>query len=750
MKTIKKTEFNKNSYVIDESIYTLTNGYIGMRGSFEEGIEKNIESIPGTYINAFYELIDITYAAKYTGYPDLYQRMMPVVDIQKIEIYIDGERFIFKIDNISNYNMTYDLETAEIIRSYTFSCFKKNDISFTFKKIISFRNYEMFYQDININTNFDKNHKIKIEFPLHYKDIEGDREIPNDISSSFSQFFNIDNEECNANTQSIVYKTKKSKSKYLFFSTVEGLEQLKNISSDHLIYEGEISKSPIKFIKKNVLYDEKYQKIEFKNKQKILNKIKTYSYEQLKNDNKKIITEFWDIADTRLVTEDPKIELYNNYNMFQVFANSGKLPWTSTPAKGLSGEGYGGHYFWDTEIYLINPLNLINPKLAKQLLLFRFNTLAAAKKIANTLGHQGAMYPWRTINGNETSTYYPAGTAQYHINGDIVYAFVNYYKITKDNDFLFKYAFDVIIETAKMWLDKVSIINGVGHINSVTGPDEYQIIVNDDFYTNCIAKYNLEWAHKVCRLLEKHDVDMYLKKKKELNLDENIIKEFKNCSNSICILYNNELKINPQHDNFLKRKVVKLSDYDNMRPLLRTMHPIAINSLQICKQADVVLAYMMHPKIVSKDIMIKSLRYYENIDTADSSLSKSIYSIMKARLSIDDFGIQDFIKNIYLDIENTHKNTHRGLHMASMGGTRMFIIYGLLGLSIEDDWIEIDPKVNDVIKGFQVKICYRDDVLEFDITNNKITIRNLTNKNDILIKYKEKDYHIISEVKINV
>lgn len=436
--------------------------------------------------------------------------------------------------------------------------------------------------------------------------------------------------------------------------------------------------------------------------------------------------------------------------MFQLYTNIGKLPWTNVAAKGLTGEGYAGHYFWDSEIYIITALTLFDAKLAKLMLMFRYNTLEQARKRARIMAHpKGALFPWRTINGEETSTYYPAGTAQYHINGDIAFTIINYFKATKDFDFLYNYGFDILIETARLWADKIVVYQNVGHINGVTGPDEYQILVNDDYWTNLVAQNNLKWTAQVFKDLKATNPQLFAQKVASLKIVETEIAEFEHLAQTLYHGYDQNLDLNPQHDNFLQRKPVDKSYIDSYKPFLRTLHPLSINTLRVTKQADVVLANLFFYDKNNIQTMINNWNFYDSTDTADSSLSKCIYAIMAARLKIKDFGFEYFKETINLDLYDTHKNTDRGLHMANMGGARMFAIYGLLGINIELDYLEIDPRSNDIIDAYDVKVEYQGALLDFECQAKKIMIKNLT-KTSVVIKFNGQLTTLVEEMEVMI
>lgn len=746
---IKYTKFEADKRKVEESNLSIANGYLGMRCSFEEGAIATIPTIEGTYINAFYDYFDIQYAAKYTGYPDLYQRMMPIVNIQNIEIYIDNVRYLFDDKQITNYSLELDMSSGEVKRNYKFIINKEESIEFSFNKLLSQTNYDLFLQNIKINCNFKKEKKVELRFPLIFKELNIDKGIPNDprILSNNKETFILLDKKINDNIGAIVYQTSRSQQKFNYATKIIGLETFdSSVNNEGWVFSKTIKEQEINIYKVSCVNEQNFRTVSVENALMQTEKYATKKYNEYINDAKKYFQDFWNRAASHFGEKNQDLLAPNNFNMFQLYTNVGKLPWTNVAAKGLTGEGYAGHYFWDSEIYIITALTLFDAKLARLMLMFRYNTLNKARARAKIMAHQkGALYPWRTINGEETSTYYPAGTAQYHINGDIAFTIINYFKATKDYDFLFNYGFDILIETARLWADKIVVTDGVGHINSVTGPDEYQIIVNDDYWTNCVAMFNLQQAHSVFNLLKKTNKDLWLKKVKELNIVESEIQEFKELADNLHHPYDKKLDLNPQHDNFLKRKPIDKEYIEKYKPFLRTLHPLSINTLRVTKQADVVLANLFFYNKNSNQTMINNWKFYDATDTADSSLSKCIYAIMAARLQIKDYGFEYFKETINLDLYDTHKNTDRGLHMANMGGARMFVIYGLLGINVEEEYLEIDPRYNEIIEEWDVKVEYQGALLDFELKNKILKISNLSKK-PINLKFQAQQY-VLEDVK---
>ena len=262
------------------------------------------------------------------------------------------------------------------------------------------------------------------------------------------------------------------------------------------------------------------------------------------------------------------------------------------PAKGVTGSGYEGHYFWDTEVYVVPFLNYTVPEVARNVLHFRSVMLPAARERAREMASGGALYPWRTVNGEEASAYYAAGSAQVHINADIAHALAKYVQATGDERFLVREGIDVLIETARMWAE-LGFWRSNGersfHIHGVTGPDEYTTVVNNNLFTNVMARFNLEQACLAVARIREQDPDEFVRIAARLRLLDEEVDEWQDCAAGMRIPFDQRLGIHPQDDFFLDREVWDVSKTpDETFPLMLHYHPLVLYRFQVLKQADVV------------------------------------------------------------------------------------------------------------------------------------------------------------------
>jgi alpha,alpha-trehalose phosphorylase len=404
--------------------------------------------------------------------------------------------------------------------------------------------------------------------------------------------------------------------------------------------------------------------------------------------------EFWQTADVR-IKGNPVIQQAVRWNLFQVAQAAARAEGTGIPAKGLTGSGYEGHYFWDTEVYVMPFLTYAMPQAARNLLRFRHALLDHARRRAREVNQKGALFPWRTINGEEASAYYEAGTAQYHINADIVYALKKYVDITGDRDLLHRYGAELLVETARLWADLGHYDDeGAFHIFGVTGPDEYTTLVNDNAYTNLMARLNLRYAAEVVSRLPAENVEAYAALTHRTVLQPGEEDVWRRAADAMHIPYDEDLGITPQDANFLEKAVW---DFENTPrdkyPLLLYFHPLVIYRFQVIKQADIVLAMFMLTDEFDEDLKRRNFEYYDPLTTGDSSLSASIQSIMAAELGNNSKAIEYFRYGVFMDLADVAGNTADGLHIAAAGGVWMTLVYGFGGLRDTDGHLRFDPQL---------------------------------------------------------
>lgn len=723
---LTKSDVDNHNLLLDESLLSLGNGYLGVRGNFEEGYPETFSSIRGTYINAFHDETEITYGEKLYGYPVMQQKILNVIDSQSIEIYLDDEKFSVFEGELLHFERNLHMDKGFAERIVHWKSPTGKEAKLHFKRIVSFITRELFAQEVVVEA-VQGIERVKIG-----SRIEGD----------VSNFVDLnDPRVASGHAKRLHVIEARREPEYNIIRDLTYVTELEVacISSSRIqaedcrssqtvgetgieeIYECS-SKEPIRFTKYNIYTDSlRHGKELIEVALPLHEKVECQAFNELLAEQENYMAHFWKNSDV-IIEGDTKLQEGIRFNLYQLLQSAGKDPYSNIAAKGLSGEGYEGHYFWDTEIFMFPVFLMTNPEIAKNLLLYRYSILDSARARAKVMGHEkGALFPWRTINGPESSAFFPAGTAQYHISADIAYSYIQYYLATKDEEFLKDYMAEMLFETARLWLDTGHFHNNQFKIDSVTGPDEYTCLVNNNYYTNKMAKHNLMWAAKVYGILEEKDPSHLKELAERLELSETEAEKWTEAGEKMYLPYHDELKIHAQDDSFLQKSRWDLeATPPDKFPLLLHFHPLTLYRYQVCKQADTVLAHFLLEDDVDEETIKNSFDYYEQITTHDSSLSYCIFSIMASKLGYHEKAYEYFQETARLDLDNTHGNTKDGLHMANMGGTWLAIVYGFAGVRVKENGLHLNPSLPDQWQSFNFHFQYLGRLINIRIEKDSV------------------------------
>ena len=705
MKKFTENTLDINRLPLLETLMTLGNGYIGSRGYLEEFDYPG--SIRGNYINGIYERIPMEHAEWAHGFPRETDRMPNLLDLFKITIFLDGEEVKIQGD-ITDFTWELDFENGIRYRRYKYIT-KNNKIgTIQLESLISLSHIQ--HRSWTLNIDFPGKIEVinNIDFNISNVVSKHDpRLAPKDFSLVNVVHAKYDSNRGNIGLETINSRIKididfKDKGNFnnhwdlednalnIYFLSNDKLEINRMVK-----YKDSIRNIDSNFIPKDKLYKE--QK------------------EHLKIYNENTSIEFLD---------NKELSNLMDFMRFHILQATSQDEYGNIAAKGLSGEGYEGHYFWDTEIFLFPVWLLWDKTRAKNLLLYRYRLLDIARSRAIEMGHsKGACFSWRTISGIESSGFFPAGSAQFHINFDIAYTFIQWWLATKDMEFLANYSMELLLETARTALEIGNFRADGFHIHTVTGPDEYTALVSNNYYTNKMAQYNLKWAVKLWERLKEERYSDWEKIKNKLDIKDEEIKEMEKAAKDMILIYNDKMEIIAQDATFLDK--AKWPKENTLRPLLLNYHPLTIYRYQVLKQADVILAlYLLGD--VEEDIVRRSFYYYEDINTHDSSLSKSISGIMASKLKDEKLAYDFFMDSVYMDLKDLHHNTKDGLHMANIGGSLLSILGGFGGLKIKEDGLHVNPYVPKKLGRLKFRFTWQKTVLEILIEGEKIDIKKIS------------------------
>ncbi|MCR3905447.1 MAG: hypothetical protein NUK62_00265 [Tenericutes bacterium] len=705
---------NRTSYeelMTDETIFGQANGVLGTKGQFVEGY--GMYDYPQTSINGFYNTYPFKYEENYKQFPQVGQIVVNLPDASYIKIKTDEGIIDLYHTELTSLERRLDMQKGTTYRKATYLTRKEYEFEIIEEKIVP-HNINMVVSRLKIHS---KNYTGKIilssylRMPLDKKAHPLDPRLPYATKD-------LDLEQIHAN-QDHGYLTAKTTNTSLsvrvciahdqpFDYHVENDEVIATMAYD-LKPESDIN------ITKYQLYYTDLRTDDFdREMDEDLKKLN--NFESYEKDETEFRRTFWSKANVEI--DNKVIEKALRFNIYQLDQSGGVDSKTSIAAKGIAGEGYEGHYFWDTEVYMLPFFILTQPDKAKNLLMYRYNTLEQARVEAKNLGGtRGAKIPWRTINGKETSPYYPAGSAQIHINSDIAYAIKSYYEATHDLEFMIDYGAEILLETAIFILDYGHFKNGMFHLDSITGPDEYTAIVSDNYYTNHMAKVHFEFA---CDFVKEYEDQLStLLEKIEITKEDLIL--MKKASNNMTLLIDEEKKVIKQDATFMDKKELDIQVIPREKfPLLLNYHPLYIYKHQVLKQADTMIALVLLNE-QNNDVYQNTFDYYLKRTTHDSSLSKCIYGIAAYHLGHHELAFEYLKAVTEFDLIDVKKFTRYGLHVANLGGSYLIFMYGLFGLRM-GKYLKISPPFQTEIKKAKTNIFYQGVKIEISIDSQKLTL----------------------------
>ncbi|MGB3375717.1 MAG: glycosyl hydrolase family 65 protein [Microbacterium sp.] len=703
---------------VSETLFSVGNGYLGLRGNHIEGRGAHEH---GTFINGLHETWPIRHAEQAYGFAEVGQTIVNAPDAKVMRVYIDDEPLTFDETEILEYSRVLDMRTGILDRTVVWLTPSGKRVRMHDERMVSFdeRHLAVLRLEVTVE-NSDAPVTISCQL-LNRQDgagiYAGDPMAAK--SEAKAGFDPRKSERITARVlQPVEYWQDGLRSALSYRVTDSGMTvavvadhivETENEYSSRTLIEPDIAKNvfrvqakagvPIR-ISKIVSYHSSrgVPPRELVDRcRRSLDRVGVEGVDALFHGQREWLSAFWDRSDVRIVGHDDAQQA-TRWCLFQLAQAASRADGSGVPAKGLTGSGYSGHYFWDTEIYVLPFLTYTSPQWAKNALRARVLMLPAARRRAAQLNEAGALFPWRTINGEEASAYYAAGTAQFHINADVSYALGKYVRATGDEDFLRREAADIAVETARLWatLGFWRGTNGTSsfHIHGVTGPDEYTTVVNDNLFTNVMARYNLRFAAQVVGEMAEHDPEAYAALVDRTGLDAGERDAWDRAAEAIHIPYSDGLGIHPQDAFFLEREVWDLEGTPaDKRPLLLHYHPLVIYRFQVLKQADVVLALFLQGNHFTSEDKLADFDYYDPLTTGDSTLSAVVQSIMAAEVGYQDLAQKYFEQALYVDLGDLHHNASDGVHVASAGGVWTALVSGFGGMRDHDGLLSFDPRL---------------------------------------------------------
>lgn len=756
-KIIQNTLDDENNKIA-ESTFSIGNGYMGQRANFEESYSG--ETFQGSYMAGIYYPDKTRVGWWKNGYPEYFAKVLNSTNWIGIEINIDGEILDIAKCKVGDFIRVLNMKHGYLYRTFTAELQSGKKIKVEAKRFVSIVDKEIGAIKYSLTP---LNFTGTISFSPY---LDGD--VKNTDSNYDEKFWSEVSKKAEEGQASLLIKTKKldfylcSSMKYDVLkngvkckSTIKALEKEKFVGNTvELKVEENEEASIIKYISNVTSRDFKNNElIEVGNK--ILQKAYDKGYDKLLSEQAKAWEEKWKESDI-IIEGDVSAQQAIRFNIFQLNQTyTGEDDRLNIGPKGFTGEKYGGSTYWDTEAYCV-PFYLAtaDKKIARNLLIYRYKQLEKAKENAKKLGFKkGALYPMVTMNGEECHNEWEITFEEIHRNGAIAYAIYNYVNYTGDKPYLGEYGLDVLVEISRFWEERVNYSGEKQKyvILGVTGPNEYENNVNNNWYTNRIASWTMEYTIEALNYVRNNEPSKYEEVIKRLQLEQKETAKWKDIIENMYYCEDKKLGVFLQQDGYMDKEQILVKDLDQS-DLPINQHWSWDRILRSCfiKQADVLQGLYFLQHLYDKDTIRRNFEFYEPRTVHESSLSPCIHSILAAKLNKEEKAYELYLRTARLDLDNYNNDTEDGCHITSMAGTWMSIVEGFGGLKVKNDMLTLEPFIPSNWKSFSFKVMFREILIKVNVSKGNIEISNESEKDiKILVENTEYDIEALKNIIIN-
>jgi alpha,alpha-trehalose phosphorylase len=715
---VRETELHLDILAQTESVFALSNGHIGLRANLDEGEPFGL---PGTYLSGFYELRPLPYAEAGYGNPESGQTVLNVTNGKLIRLLVVDEPFDIRYGELRSHERVLDLRDGVLRRTAEWVSPTGRAVRVTSTRMVSFTQRAVAAISYEVEP-------IDDAFPVVVQsELVANESMPQteaDPRAAAALAAPLQTEDFIATGLRAILTHRTAASGLLLSAAMghlvdgpEGTESTCEAFEDmaRLTVTADISSGkPLRLVK-FLAYSWSGQRSLSAVRDQVgaaLSEATHRGWDRLLAEQRAYLDDFWERADVE-IDGDEELQQAVRFALFHILQAGARAEQRAIAAKGLTGSGYDGHAFWDTEMFVLPVLTYTVPRAAGDALKWRHSTLDLARERAQQLGLQGAAFPWRTIRGQECSGYWPAGTAAFHINADIADAVIRYQAVTDDDAFERDVGTELLVETARLWRS-LGHHDGAGRfrIDGVTGPDEYSAIADNNVYTNLMAQRNLRGA-----------ADAFSRHPEiagTLGVDEEEAAGWRDAADKIVIPYDEKLGVHPQAEDFTAHD---RWDFEHTAPdqypLLLHFPYFDLYRKQVVKQADLVLAMFTRPESFTDEQKARNFAYYEALTVRDSSLSANTQAILAAQVGHVELAYDYFAEAALMDLDDLEHNTRDGLHIASLGGAFMAAVGGFGGARDHRGRLSFRPRLPQALSRLVFRVGYRGRRLRIDISRSQ-------------------------------
>jgi alpha,alpha-trehalose phosphorylase len=716
---VRETGLDLSVLAQTESVFALSNGHIGLRANLEEG---EPHGLPGTYLNSFYETRPLPYAEPGYGYPEAGQTLVNVTNGKIIRLLVDDEPFDVRYGRLVAHERVLDLRAGVLRRRVEWVSPAGQAVRVSSVRLVSFAQravaailYEV--EPLDTSARLVVQSELVANEPLPAA-VGGDPRAASGAGSALrSEFFSQHHERV-----VLVHSTRESGLRMAAGmdhvvegppgteTTSESGEDLGRVTVATEVEPGQRLRL-VKFLGYGWSSQRSLPAVRDQ-VEAALAAARRSGWEGLLAAQRAYLDDFWEGADVEL-EGDAELQQAVRFALFHTLQAGARAEGRAIPAKGLTGPGYDGHTFWDTETFVLQPLTYTVPHAAGDALRWRHATLDLARERAKVLGLRGADFPWRTIRGQPASGYWPASTAAFHLNADIADAVVRYHAATGDDAFEREAGLELLVETARHWLS-------LGHhdarggfrIDGVTGPDEYSAIADNNVYTNLMAQKNL--------LAAADAVERHPERARELGVGSEEAAAWRDAARAMLVPYDEALGVHPQAEGFTEHALWDFGRTGpDQYPLMLHFPYFDLYRKQVVKQADLVLALFLRGDAFSPEAKARDFEYYEALTVRDSSLSAFVQAVVAAEVGHLQLAYDYFGEAALLDLADLHHNTRDGVHLASLAGAWIAAVAGFGGMRDHAGSLAFAPRLPRRLSRLAFRLLFRGRRIKVEVDHRQ-------------------------------
>jgi alpha,alpha-trehalose phosphorylase len=720
--SLRETELRTEVLAQTESVFALSNGHIGVRANLDEG---EPHGLPGSYLNSVYELRPLPYAEAGFGYPESGQTVINVTNGKLIRLLVDDEPFDIRYGDLEAHERLLDFRAGTLHRTVHWTSPAGRTVVVRSTRLVSFTHRSLLAVAYEVEA-VDAPMRLVVQSELVTNEQLPSQEADPRVAAALDAPLVSVEHLAAGSLVSLVHSTRRSG--LLVSTSMDHVVQAADdcdvdVTSESSADFGRVTVTArlrpgqrlrlVKFVCYGWSSQRSVPSLRDQVRAGLVDAVRT-GWDGLVAGQRAFLDEFWAGADVE-VDGDPELQQAVRFALFHVLQAGARAERRPIAAKGLTGPGYDGHSFWDTETFVLPVLTYTHPRAARDALHWRHSTLPIARLRAALLDLAGAAFPWRTINGEECSGYWPAGTAAFHVSADVADAVVRYHDATGDDAFVAETGLETLVETARLW-------RSLGHhdplgrfrIDGVTGPDEYSAIADNNVYTNLMAARNMTAAADLAT--------RFPDTARALGVDAEETAAWRDAAQKVVLPYDQALGVHCQSEGFTGHQVWDFArTLPEQYPLLLHFPYFDLYRKQVVKQADLVLAMHLRGDAFTAEQKAANFDYYERLTVRDSSLSACTQAVVAAEVGHLDLAYAYTVEAASMDLEDLEHNTRDGLHMASLAGAWIALVAGFGGMRDHGGGLSFAPRLPDGLSRLAFTVLYRGGRLRVETASGAAT-----------------------------